>query len=170
MNTSQILACFKSIAKCRPSAQFTVVPSNKLLDVKITSYPFFVCANLDESNMEGSHWVGMYIARKGAELEFFDSYGIDINKFIHHFINFVNMNNLRVVQNLQTLQGPKSLVCGHYVIMYMYFRIRGCSRKSFYARFTNNVEKNDAIVFRFVNKIAVKNFPCKNFQICKSLL
>ena len=170
MNTSEILAYFQSIARCLPTAQYTVVPSDKLKDIRITSYPFFLCANLDESNMEGSHWVGMYIARKGAELEFFDSYGIDIDNYVSHFRNFVTMNNLRLVQTPQMLQGPKSLVCGHYVIMFMYFRLKGCSRRAFYARFSNNVEKNDALVYKFVNKLAVKKFTCKNFQICKSLL
>ena len=169
MNTNEILDYFAVISKCRPTAQYTVVPSDKLKNVKINSYPFFLCANLDESNMGGSHWVGMYIERKGAELEFFDSYGIDMYNYTHHFSHFVNMHDLRVIQNKTTLQGQHSLVCGHYVIMYMYFRLRGCSPQTFYARFSNNVERNDRLVYNFVNKISVKRISCKNFQICKAL-
>lgn len=170
MNTSEVLTCFAKISKCIPSSQFYCLPSDKLKELTITSYPFFLCVNLDESDKEGSHWVGIYIARRGAELEFFDSYGNSISSYISHFNDFARRNNLRVIESHQTLQGPGSYVCGHYVIMYMYFRLKGCGRRIFYAKFSNNLQKNDKIVFEFVKKFFIPSYQpnCNNFQICKN--
>lgn len=167
MNSFQILECFSRIAKCRPTAQYTVIPSDKLLDIKIERYPFFVCVNKDVHTKPGSHWLGLYIARAGGELEFFDSYGISINVYPKYFVDFASKNNLSVVESQRTLQGPGSSVCGHYVVMYMYARLKGCSRQYFYAKFSNNSSRNDKIVFAFVNKLFIKNFSkCTYFQSC----
>lgn len=167
MNSFQILECFNRIAVCRPYAQYTVVPSDKLLDIKIERYPFFVCINKDSHTKSGSHWIGMYIARSGGELEFFDSYGLSIDVYPKYLVDFASKNNLSIVETRRTLQGPASAVCGHYVIMYMYFRLKGCSRKYFYAKFSNNRARNDKIVFAFVNKLFIKNFSkCIQFQTC----
>jgi len=170
MDTLEILGYFKKITSCIPSAQFNVVPCDKLIELSIKSYPFLVCVNTDDSTKGGSHWVGLYISRRGGELEFIDSYGISIVKYSPYFLEFVRINKLRVIESNVMLQGPTSQVCGHYVIMYMYKRLQSCSRHAFYSLFSNNLDKNDKLVYNFVSKIFITKYKtCKYFQNCKSI-
>lgn len=169
MDTNEILGYFANMTRCRPYAQYEVVPSDKLKHVIIHRYPFIACVNLDEAHKPGSHWTGLYISRQGGELEFLDSYGISINDYPKYFINFAVNNNLRLLENRKMLQSPSSAVCGHYVVMYMYKRLQGCSRQAFYNHFSNNLNRNDEIVFKFVKKLLIKKSKsCKYFQTCKS--
>lgn len=168
MDTKEILGYFRAITRCKPYAQYAVVPSDKLKYVKIIRYPLLLCINLDEARKPGSHWVGMYIARNGGELEFFDSYGISINSYPSYFREFAVKNRLKVIESKTLLQSPISSVCGHYVVFYMLKRLKSCSREAFYRTFSNNLNKNDIIVYNFVKKILIiKPINCKFFQICK---
>ncbi len=169
MDTLDVLGYFKKITKCHNKAHYVVVPSDKLVEVVILGYPFLACVNIDESNKGGSHWVGLYIAKGGRELEFIDSYGVSISMYPKYFMSFVHMNKLKVVESSVMLQGPTSTVCGHYVIQYMFKRLQGCSRRAFYNQFSNNVDKNDKIVFNFIKKLFImKPFDCKYYQNCKN--
>lgn len=168
MNTLEILEAFKIVTKCTRSAQFNVIPCDHLSQVQVKTYPFLLCVNLDESFKRGTHWVGLYIARKGAELEFFDSFGRSVNSMPKYFIKFVIKNNLKVLERQVQLQGPKTQVCGQYVILYMFMRVRGCSMNDFYAKFVNNYDTNDKLVKRFVDKLFIKTLSCKNTQTCTS--
>jgi len=168
MDTLDILGYFKKITQCTPNAQYNVIPSDKLEEIEIKSYPFLLCVNIDESTKPGTHWVAFYVARIGAELEFFDSFGRGIHQYPIHFMNFVKRNSLRIIESNVMLQSPLSNVCGHYVITYMCKRLQGCSRRAFYSQFTNNLDKNDKIVYDFSRKIFIQKFKsCKYFQICR---
>lgn len=169
MDTLDVLGYFKKITRCQANAQYVVVPSDKLVDVKISGYPFLACVNIDEANKEGSHWVGIYIARLGSELEFIDSYGVSINMYPRYFMSFAYKNNLKVLESNVMLQSPTSTVCGYYVIQYMLKRLQGCSRRAFYNQFSNNLDKNDKFVFNFIKKIFIlKPIHCKYFQKCRN--
>ncbi len=85
-----------------------------------------------------------------------------------YFVNFAIKNNLKVIERQLQLQGPKTQVCGQYVILYFFMRVRGCSMNDFYAKFVNNYDTNDQLVKRFVDKLFIKTFNCKNSQTCKS--
>lgn len=171
MDTLQIMNFFKKITRCKPKAQFYVIPSDKLNEIEIKSYPLLLCVNIDESNKRGSHWVGLYIARIGAELEFFDSYGKTMSEYNNYFINFARKNNLRILESTLMLQSPLSTVCGHYVICYMCKRLQGCSRKAFYSQFTSNLDKNDKLVYNFVKSIFIdKSLTCNYYQNCQKLI
>jgi len=170
MNTLEILGYFKKITACYRKAQYNVVPCDKLIEIEIKSYPFMVCVNTDDSSKGGSHWVGLYIARKGAELECFDSFGVSVFNYSHYFVEFVKRNNLSEIESNVILQGPTTEVCGHYVIMYMFKRLQSCSRHAFYSMFSNNLDKNDKKAFQLVNKIFITKFKtCKYFQTCRSI-
>ena len=169
MDTNEVLGYFKTITKCRPSSQYEVLPGDMLQHVKIHSYPFLACVNIDESSKSGSHWVGVFIGKPGADMEFFDSYGISISNYPPYFKRFAVRNRLTVLESRKVLQGPSSMVCGFYVVMYMYKRIRNCSRLNFYNNFSTNLDANDKFVYNFVKRIFIrKPISCKYFQICKS--
>jgi len=170
MNTHEILGGFKLIAKCRPSTQYHVVPCDKLISLKVQSYPFMVCLNTDDSTKPGSHWLGLYIARQGAEVELFDSYGLPFFKYSDYVREFVEKNGLRLIQKREMLQSPISQVCGQYVLCYMLHRLRGCSRASFYAKFSNDLISNDKIVYNIVRRLFISRINCKYFQVCKSFI
>jgi hypothetical protein len=169
MDTRDVLGYFKNITRCRALAQYEVLPCDKLVEVKVSSYPFLACVNIDDSTKKGSHWVGIYIGRVGSELEFMDSYGLSISSYPRYFMTFAEKNNYRVIESNVMLQSPTSTVCGHYVVYYMFKRLQGCSRRAFYSQFTNNLDKNDKIVFNFVKKLLFfKPIQCKYYQKCQN--
>nr|DAC81374.1 TPA_asm: adenain [Orchesella springtail adintovirus] len=166
MNTQEILECFKRIAKCKPSTQYHVVPCDKLVSLEIKTYPFVVCMNTDESTKPGSHWLGLFVWRKGAELEFFDSYGLPFTIYPKYIREFAEKNDMRILQTREMLQSPVSDQCGAFVISYCLHRMKGCSRGSYYAKFSNNLIKNDKIVQTLIKKLFISNIKCKYFQKC----
>ncbi len=169
MDTLDVLGYFKKITRCHKHTHYEVLPSDKLVDVIISGYPFLACVNIDDSSKGGSHWVGLFIAKKGSELEFICSYGVSISVYPKYFMSFVYKNNLKVIESNVMLQSPTSTVCGHYVIQYMFKRLQGCSRRAFYNQFSNNLDKNDTVVFNFIkNFLIVKPSDCKYFQKCQN--
>jgi hypothetical protein len=111
----------------------------------------------------------LYRAQQGSELEFIDSYGVSISLYPRHFMSFAYKNNLKILESSVMLQSPTSTVCGHYVIHYMFKRLQGCSRRTFYNQFSNNLDKNDKIVYSFIRKIfIVKPIACKYYQKCQN--
>ena len=116
--------------------------------------------------MPGQHWVGIYIQRRGGELEFFCSYGQTIRSYDSSFLNFAKRNNLRILENSNSLQSFNSDVCGQFVIFYLFSRFQKCARSVFYAKFSKvDTVKNDKIVRRFVyQKLLAMKLKCNKIN------
>lgn len=134
-------------------AHIGCIPCNGLDQIKVTRYPFAFCVNDSPSPSPGNHWTGLYIENRNKPAEFFCSYGKPISMYSPHFKKFLKRNKLKLVESNICLQSLTSGVCGQHVIFYLYNRLKGCSRKAFYAKFSNDVMKNDEIVRKFVNKL-----------------
>jgi len=170
MDTLEIYKCLKKITH-RTKAQFTVIPCDMLENLKIYQYPLLLCVNNKGSDHEGEHWLGIYIKRKGSEVEFYDSYGMGMEFYDKAFIQFAVKQNATVLENRVAVQGINQNSCGHFVIYFLQNRLIGCPRHTLYCRFSKDFVKNDKIVRRFVSRISIRSVKCnmqgKIIQCCK---
>ena len=127
-----------------------VYPSDKL-PTSVSSYPALFIANVDTNEKPGSHWVPFYFT-KDREGEFFDSYGLPPRNYTGTFTRFLDNNSNSWEVNFVTLQSIKSKVCGNYCLYYALFRCRNISMNTIVRRFSNNKQRNDFLVKRFIEK------------------
>jgi len=151
MDTLQIIKIMKTLFK-KKKTQFGCIPCDQLDELEIKHYPLAICLNDERTGQPGGHWVGIHIEKKNKPMEFFCSYGKPMRFYPDHFMKFANRNKLKVQEIKICLQSPISGVCGAHVLFYFYNRMRGCSRNAFYAKFSKNSNKNDKIVYSFVDK------------------
>lgn len=170
MDTLQVYKCLKTITQ-KKKAHFDVIPCDYLNNFTIRSYPLLLCVNNMPSTHPGQHWLGLFIKQKGSEVEFYDSYGMGMEYYDKSFINFAMNQNVNVLENKIPVQGNYQNSCGHFVIFFLYNRLSGCSRHALYCKFSNDFEKNDKIVRRFVKRVFIKNLKCNidktQIQCCK---
>lgn len=113
------------------------------------SLPMAVCTNLSRSNELGSHWVGIVINARG-EGEYFDSYGRKPTS--PEILRFLRMHTIRWSYNKRQIQQLSSSVCGHYVCLYIYYRLKNIPLETFLTNFTANLFLNDyGVVKMFQN-------------------
>lgn len=112
--------------------------------------PAGVIANTDNHNRSGSHWVAIFINKKGRGI-FFDSYGFPPK--ISHFKDRLRKNATAYVWNTKQLQSFNSKVCGQFCIMFLYYMNKGYSLGNFCRLFSSNYLKNDSIVSKFYNNV-----------------
>ena len=120
MNTLQL----QQILNDDPWVSNGYVCSIDKLPQSITDYPLSLIINTDESDQPGEHWIAVYIVSP-KEAEFFDSYGHEpcyMDDRLCHFLS-----NYNVLYNSQPFQGPLSVVCGHYCVLFILHRSRGVS-------------------------------------------
>ena len=75
-------------------------------------------ANVDRSNIPGSHWIGFWFASP-SHGEFFDSPGQRPEKYTFSFVSFLARNSSKWTCNHRTVQAAFSNVCGHFCIYYV---------------------------------------------------
>jgi hypothetical protein len=150
MNTLEILHCLGNLMK-RQKGQYGVIPSDYLERIEIKTYPVVLVVNSKSSKSEGQHWLAMFIKRKGAELEFFCSYGKPISHYSKYFTNFALRVGSNSIENRIRVQGPISLTCGEFCILFLYKRINHCPMTSIFCILSRDYEKNDKIVKSFVS-------------------
>ena len=105
--------------------------------------------NTEAHNKPGEHWVAIYVSR-GGDGYYFDSFGTPPHVQSHLIRIRRNCRKLRWYT--QRLQSRFSNVCGEYCIMFLYYMATGMGIKRFWNNFSNNLEKNDEVARRFVEK------------------
>ena len=81
--------------------------------------PFALVVNTDVAAEPGEHWLAVYAPRGTGKIELFDSYGLpptyySFDQSLFHY-------STRSIQDFSTK------VCGHYALLFIYFRSRGNS-------------------------------------------
>ena len=106
--------------------------------------PLHTFLNLDPSYKPGSHWVAVYIDRKGRP-EYFDSFGHppprEIKDFLHTCAESWKHNHVPI-------QELYSTTCGQFVVFYIYQRCSGLTLESIIRKYFNPHAKlrNDVLV------------------------
>lgn len=126
---------------------YGVYPANKLPRTFLKPAIFVV--NTDPSHKEGTHWLAMYIPRKGPA-EYFDSYGLKPK----YFKKFLNRNASSYIYSNKRLQGDYSSYCGHYCCVFLHCRSRGVKMQELLKIFSQeNFNRNDEIIFKMYKRI-----------------
>ena len=121
MNSTTIEKILRS-DKCSKHVFGGVYASDKLPET-VDRYPSAYVANVDRSNMPGSHWIAFWFASP-SHGEFFDSLGQRPETYTFSFVSFLARNSSKWTCNHRTVQSAFSNVCGHICIYYIFYRCR----------------------------------------------
>lgn len=163
MFSNEILLCLKNL----PTYHHGVYPADLL--PRHVQTPSAIVVNSDIHTKPGSHWRAIFI-NKNRELDFFDSYGRPPEVALNRFIQ----GNSRVARfNSHLLQGLSSRVCGHYCLVFLYYRSQGVSLDEFLTLFCNNPKYNDfkiyeifKILFQNAHTFPINTLSCQT-SCCK---
>ena len=117
MDTVQIVCSLKNVKS------FLGVYPSDLLPHSIHQHTGIVILNTDPQTQEGTQWLAIQFQPKSSTAFYFDSYGqpppSDLN-----ILSFLKRNC--TVWNYNTsLQGPTSVVCGHYCCLFALYMDEG---------------------------------------------
>ena len=114
------------------------------LDFSVTSFPFYIVVNLDNSNQPGSHWIAVRIDRQTVEV--FDPAGFQIFKWPRIPCTLLSFLHRKTVSRKLHLSPPiqhnTSTLCGFYCIFYIIMR-QHYSLSKILSLFSSNLSQND---------------------------
>src|SRR5258705_8644988 len=110
---------------------------------RFVDYPCAIIANTDRMADPGSHWVGFNISQDGCG-EYFNICGLP--PLDSKFIRFLERNCSSWSYNPHCIQHLESKVCGHYCLMYLFYRSGGSPPCRYFTKFAQNLEANDCKV------------------------
>ena len=171
MITGELVECLKEMRK-KHDMQYGVIPCNQLDALQIVRYPLCLSFLI-------KHWTVFYKKTQYSELEGFCRYVLDshlkiLNNFeyslgtpLHEygksFTEFIKKHGV-YSQNTSAFQGMFSDECGKFCLMYIYCRLQGIPRQKIYAKFSNDLKRNDAIVNRFFKRHIVNSILRKKLK------
>lgn len=103
--------------------------------------PFALILNTDPAEQEGTHWLALFAHDRGLEL--FDSYGLSPS--LYGFPDSYRHSS-------RSIQALGSSVCGHYCLLFLFYRSRGRSFDSTITLLRNKF--SDSSAARFVANLA----------------
>lgn len=104
--------------------------------------PCCFIANVEPSQLPGSHWTAFYLPHN-APLEYFCSYGLPPTPFV----SFLHGSGYECyTANVDRLQTLGSSVCGQYCLFYLHERSRGHSMSDILHVFDEDTLHNDSWV------------------------
>lgn len=95
---------------------------------KYRNQPSAFIVNTHPAHGPGEHWLAFYITPRGQQIEFFDSFGYSKDlSFLHgiYFLKFIKNRYFkggRIWSNIERLQDKKSILCGYYCCLFIYYR------------------------------------------------
>ena len=117
---------------------------DELDNLRLQSFPCFLIANIDSSNLNGSHWIalGLFADR----LEIMDPLGFTIFNWTRvpcKLMNFCHrFGSRRKILVAKRIQPDFSVLCGYYCIHYVIFR-QLFSLHKVQSLFSRDLNKND---------------------------
>jgi len=137
------LACSSNFIGC--------FAENELNNLTITSFPSFLIANIDSSEMKGSHWIAIGIFND--KIEIFDPLGFDIfncSKVPCDLLDFLHRLSVsRRVKTAPRVQSDSSYLCGFCTIFYVIARKFVSFEHLFKCFCRQFLSRNDKILYDF---------------------
>lgn len=127
------------------------------LPVYVTDRPKIFIVNNSESNFSGTHWVSIFLDKKGKNYcsTFFDSLA---KPPLETFEQFLIVNGPKYEYSLKRIQSLYSDTCGMFCLFFAYFICRGYSLKEILEMFKKeDFLYNELLVLFFSNKVFNKN-------------
>lgn len=150
MNNFQLESILKSNVKTKSKFR-GVFPSDLPPRYRLKPRESFIY-NLCTSETQGCHWSVLHHA--GNRLEVFDPVGIASNLFSPPLNEYIKKHMKRVFFNSTALQGEKSIECGRFCIMIVYFKSIGLTNDKIFKFFDlKNLKANDIRVRKMTEKI-----------------
>lgn len=141
-----------------------VFARDELPDLSQAKRPFALVFNTDPKDKPGQHWLAIFGPKQG-QLELFDSFGLAPH--------FYSLESLDFKHHICRYQSFESTLCGHYCIMFIYFRSIGTSyRQIMDLLYSHRSTGYDKFVSDFVSQLHIRFsifYPCApNGQCCTS--
>jgi len=138
MDTVQIICSLKNVKS------FLGVYPSYLLPHSIHEQTGTVILNTDPHTQEGTNWLTIHFQPKFSTAFFFDSYGqpqpSDLN-----ILTFVKRNCTVWNYNTTSLQGPTSVVYGHYCCLFALYMDEGYTPQQFVRLFTPSIADRQVV-------------------------
>ena len=148
MNTIEII---KSLSKFYLTKKnFIGVYPIDLIPKKKIKKPFSLICNTDDSTKPGSHWIALYAPKYG-NIEYFDSFGF--KPMNEEIIVFINLNGIKYRYNKKQIQSNKSITCGKFCVLFIYFRSKNITFDKFLNLFSSNKLYNEKLLKKLFSKI-----------------
>ena len=114
-------------------------------------------SNTDPHNKAGQHWIGVY--KKGDTVEFFDSFGRDINEFAEPFASIMKdfTSGFQLITNKKQYQNSLYDTCGRWTYYFIISRICGVVNFDEFTQDTFANELELSVQWDYINVI-LKNF------------
>lgn len=138
-----------------------VFPSDKL--PKKLKKPALLIVNTDDSTKAGSHWVAIFVPKKGRP-EYFDSIGNEPSD--PQFLQFLRRNGSNFIYNDKRIQSMFSETCGNFCAIYLLYRAKKLSILKFMQHFTDDYEQNDRKILKLYQKYFRRDQIGANSIIC----
>lgn len=162
MNSHQLRQCL-SLIKTIP---VHVCASDELQN--ITSDQFIIICNNEPSFKPGLHWLAFFKSKHQNVVEFFDSFGLNIEMYGYDFSNFVIRYGGSYKSCELQLQSNKTSLCGQFCLYFILNRFSGISYQTILNTFSKNLKNNDNIVTNFINKTfsSINLVKCTKWECC----
>ena len=110
---------------------------------------YFFITNTENHRQSGEHWNAWIVENK--KLVFFDSFGRDPTHWSFPSFYSEILDDFKEVyfSNVQ-VQAISSVMCGYFCIHYLYLISHGLDFNDFLVEYSENLEKNDEIVYSIV--------------------
>ena len=127
-----------------------IFTQEELINLKHRSDKPAVIVNVGKEGQEVGHWVAIYT---GEFSEFFDPLGKEPKYYSPAIDSFLsNRNQKQYIYSLTPMQGMNSISCGQFILYFLYYKCHGHSYSNILDTFTDNAEKNDELVIKFVRE------------------
>ena len=110
------------------------------------NYPSCLVFNTQPRAQRGQHWLALFYDKNG-NCDFFDSFAMPASNYA--LVPYLERTSNSWAENRKRIQG-NSQYCGHYVILFLLFRVRANSVK-FFQSFSSNYSHNDKIIKNLIN-------------------
>jgi len=139
MATVQIICSLKKVKS------FLGVYPSDLLSLSIRQQSGTVILNTYPRTQEGTHWLAIHFKPKSSTAFYFDSYGqpppSDLN-----ILSFLKRNYTVWNYNTTSLQGPTSVVCGHYCCLFALYMEEGYTPQQFVRQFAPSIADRQVVL------------------------
>lgn len=114
--------------------------------------PALYIINLAPKTESGSHWVSLYINKRGRGF-YFDSFGFEPKN--KHIIAFMKMHSKTFDYNNKQLQLITSTKCGKYCCVYAVSVLRSRAIKQLLKKFSINLYVNEIIIEKMYDHLKI---------------
>jgi len=93
-----------------------VLASDQFTHMRRLEKPLVV-VNTEPSNMDGEHWIAVYVDEKNCLIEVFDSVGLTLEHYGIQCAEFISSFDVNYVLT-RRVQPKNTMLCGHYCLYY----------------------------------------------------